>query len=123
MEIAKGFDQKTIDNEVLKIKSVASGISVSNDDSFNKVARVYFALKKMKEDNNWDSLAVQCCSQMQELYGIAPCLAYCWMGSEDGIAVSCEGDVQGSMSMLLLNYISNSEKSVSYTHLTLPTKA
>jgi L-fucose isomerase-like protein len=111
VEIAKGFDQKTIDNEVLKIKSVASGISVSNDDSFNKVARVYFALKKMKEDNNWDSLAVQCWSQMQELYGIAPCLAYGWMGSEDGIAVSCEGDVQGSMSMLLLNYISSSEKS------------
>ena len=111
VNIAKGFDQKTIDNEVQKIKSVASSISVSNDDSFNKVARIYFALKKMKEDNNWDSLAVQCWSQMQELYGVAPCLAYGWMGSEDGIAVSCEGDVQGSMSMLLLNYISKSEKS------------
>ena len=33
------------------------------------------------------------------------------MGSEDGIAVSCEGDVQGAISMLLLNYISNTEKS------------
>ena len=74
-KIAKGFDQKTIDNEVLKIKSVASGISVSNDDSFNKVARVYFALKKMKEDNNWDSLAVQCWSQMQELYGSSSMLS------------------------------------------------
>ena len=111
VKIAKSFDQKTIDNEVLKIKSVASDISVSNDDSFNRVARIYFALKKMKEDNNWDSLAVQCWSQMQELYGVAPCLAYGWMGSEDGIAVSCEGDVQGSMSMLLLNYISSSDKS------------
>ena len=111
VKIAKGFDQKTIDSEVLKIKSVASSISVSNDDSFNKVTRIYFALKKMKEDNNWDSLAVQCWSQMQELYGVAPCMAYSWMGSEDGIAVSCEGDVQGSMSMLLLNYVSNAEKS------------
>ncbi len=111
VKIAKGFDQKTIDSEVLKIKSAASSISVSNDDSFNKVTRIYFALKKMKEDNNWDSLAVQCWSQMQELYGVAPCMAYSWMGSEDGIAVSCEGDVQGSMSMLLLNYISNAEKS------------
>ena len=75
VKIAKSFDQKTIDNEVLKIKSVASDISVSNDDSFNRVARIYFALKKMKEDNNWDSLAVQCWSQMQELYGVAPYLA------------------------------------------------
>ena len=111
VQIAKGFDQKTIDSEIQKIKSVASGISVSNEDSFNKVTRVYFALKKMKEDNKWDSLAVQCWSQFQNLYGIAPCMAYSWMGSEDGVAVSCEGDVQGSMSMLLLNYISNSEKS------------
>ena len=86
MEIAKGFDQKTIDNEVLKIKSVASGISVSNDDSFNKVARVYFALKKMKEDNNWDSLSrSMLVSDFKNLYGIAPCLAYGWMGSEDGM--------------------------------------
>ena len=38
-------------------------------------------------------------------------MAYSWMGSEDGVAVSCEGDVQGSMSMLLLNYISNADKS------------
>ena len=111
IQIAKGFDQKTIDSEILKIKSVASSISVSNEDSFNKVTRVYFALKKMKEDNNWDSLAVQCWSQFQDLYGIAPCMAYSWMGSEDGVAVSCEGDVQGSMSMLLLNYISNADKS------------
>ena len=33
------------------------------------------------------------------------------MGSEDGIAVSCEGDVQGSISMLLLNYLSELEQS------------
>ena len=108
---AKNFKQSLIDEEIKKIKNAASGITVSNDDSFNKVTRVYFALKQMREENNWDSLAVQCWSQFQELYGIAPCMAYGWMGSEDGIAVSCEGDVQGAISMLLLNYISNTKKS------------
>ena len=108
---AKNFKQTIIDEEIKKIKNAASGISVSNDESFNKVTRVYFALKQMREENNWDSLAVQCWSQFQELYGIAPCMAYGWMGSEDGIAVSCEGDVQGAISMLLLNYISNTKKS------------
>ena len=108
---AKNFKQSLIDEEIKKIKNAASSITVSNDDSFDKVTRVYFALKQMREENNWDSLAVQCWSQFQELYGIAPCMAYGWMGSEDGIAVSCEGDVQGAISMLLLNYISNTEKS------------
>ena len=108
---AKNFKQSIIDEEIKKIKNAATDIIVSDDDSFNKVTRVYFALKQMREENNWDSLAVQCWSQFQELYGIAPCMAYGWMGSEDGIAVSCEGDVQGAISMLLLNYISNTEKS------------
>ena len=108
---AKNFRQSIIDEEIKKIKNAATAITVSDDDSFNKVTRVYFALKQMREENNWDSLAVQCWSQFQELYGIAPCMAYGWMGSEDGIAVSCEGDVQGAISMLLLNYISNTEKS------------
>ncbi len=108
---AKNFEQSKIDDEIKKIKNVASKIEVSDEDAFNRVTRVYFALKQMREQNNWDSLAVQCWSQFQELYNIAPCMAYGWLGSEDGIAVSCEGDVQGSLSMLLLNYISNTKKS------------
>ena len=111
ISLAKSFDQSLIDGEIKKIKNAASSISVSDEESFNKVTRVYFALKKMRHENNWDSMAVQCWSQFQELYDIAPCMAYGWMGSEDGIAVSCEGDVQGSISMLLLNYISNTKKS------------
>ncbi len=108
---AKNFNQTKIDNEIKKIKNAASKIEVSNEDSFNRVTRVYFALKQMKEENDWDALAVQCWSQFQELYDIAPCMAYGWMGSEDGVAVSCEGDVQGALSMLLLNYIEGSKKS------------
>ena len=111
LDKAKNFKQSVIDEEIKKIKNAATDITVSDDNSFNKVTRVYFAMKQMREQNNWDSLAVQCWSQFQELYGIAPCMAYGWMGSEDGIAVSCEGDVQGAISMLLLNYISNTEKS------------
>ena len=108
---AKSFEQKIIDDEIKKIKNAATSISVSEEESFNKVTRIYFALKQIKNENNWNSMAVQCWSQFQELYGIVPCMAYSWMGSEDGVAVSCEGDVQGSISMLLLNYLSNSNQS------------
>ena len=124
ISLAKSFDQSLIDQEIKKIKNAASSISVSDEESFNKVTRVYFALKKMRHENDWDSMAVQCWSQFQELYGIAPCMAYGWIGSEDGIAVSCEGDVQGSLSMLLLNYISSSDKSSTLLDLaTFDTKA
>ena len=86
VNIAEKFDQEKINNEIQKIKNAASSISVSDENSFNKVTRVYFALKKVREENNWDALAVQCWSDFQNLYGIAPCMAYSWMGSEDGIA-------------------------------------
>ena len=108
---AKSYEQKIIDDEIKKIKNAATSISVSEEESFNKVTRIYFALKQIKNENNWNSMAVQCWSQFQELYGIVPCMSYSWMGSEDGVAVSCEGDVQGSISMLLLNYLSNSNQS------------
>jgi L-fucose isomerase-like protein len=38
-------------------------------------------------------------------------MAYSWLGSEDGIAVSCEGDVQGAISMYLLNVLTGSTQS------------
>jgi hypothetical protein len=37
------------------------------------------------------------------MYNMVPCMAYSWLGSEDGMAVSCEGDVLGALSMQLLN--------------------
>ena len=111
IKIAEKFDNELINKEINKIKSAATSILVSDEKSFDRVTRIYFALKQIREQNNWDSLAVQCWSQFQELYNIAPCMAYSWMGSEDGIAVSCEGDVQGSISMLLLNYLSELDQS------------
>lgn len=69
-------------------------------------ARLYLALQELAAEEGYDALAVQCWPSFQEEYHIAPCMAYSLLGSEDGMAVSCEGDVPGSVSMLLMNSMS-----------------
>jgi L-fucose isomerase-like protein len=88
-----------------EIKAGASQIQVA-DAAIIKGSRVYLALKELAERHGYDALAVECWPKFQALYQVAPCMAYSWLGSEDGLAVSCEGDVLGAMSMLLLNYLS-----------------
>lgn len=86
----------------------AAATEVSTSETFmEKGARLYLALKAIAEADEHAALAVQCWPKFQDVLGIAPCMAYSWLGSEDGFAVSCEGDVPGALSMLLLNELSD----------------
>jgi L-arabinose isomerase len=93
------------------IRAAATQVTVSSEVAFDRVTRVYLALKTLVEEHGYDALAVQCWSKIQEQYRIVPCMAYSWLGSEDGIAVSCEGDLQGAISMYLLNLLTGAEQS------------
>lgn len=93
------------------MRSAATEVTVSSNLAFERVTRVYLALKEMIEENGYDALAVQCWSKIQEQYRVVPCMAYSWLGSEDGIAVSCEGDLQGAISMYLLNLLNGRSQS------------
>ena len=106
VEIAKNVDPKAVRSVVGDMAGGATEVLVS-DDRMEKGGRVYLALKELADRNGYDALAVQCWSKFQELYGVAPCMSYGWLGSEDGLAVACEGDVPGAVSMLLLNYLTN----------------
>ena len=106
VELAKRVESKAVRAVVGEMSSAASAVCVS-DERMEKGGRVYLALKGLAERNGYDALAVQCWSKFQELYGVAPCMSYGWLGSEDGLAVACEGDVPGAVSMLLLNYLTN----------------
>ncbi len=102
---AKGYDAQPVGAAVNEIKSAASAITVSEASAFDRVTRLYLALRDMAREFNYDALAVQCWPNFQSYYRVAPCMAYSWLGSEDGIAVSCEGDVLGAASMYLLNLL------------------
>lgn len=100
-----------------EMKAAASEVRVA-DAAMIKGSRVYLALKEIAERNGYSAMAVECWPKFQAMYGVAPCMAYSWLGSEDGLPVACEGDVQGAMSMLLLNYLTGKQGSSTLLDMT-----
>ena len=100
------------------IRGAAVAVTVRSEEHFDRVTRLYMALKEIAEERDYDALAVQCWTKAQEIYNVVPCMAYSWMGSEDGVAVSCEGDVQGAISMYLLNVLSGVKGSATLLDMT-----
>ncbi|MEM7441876.1 MAG: hypothetical protein AAF414_00965 [Pseudomonadota bacterium] len=108
---AKSIAPDRVSESAAAMKDAARSVAVSNDDSFDRVTRVYLALHDLSAERQFDALAVQCWSDIQSLYDIVPCMAYSWMGSEHRLPVACEGDVLGAVSMHALNLISDTEGS------------
>ena len=115
---AKAYDPAPVLETTRGIKAAASAISVSDDSAFDRVTRLYLAMRDMTDEFDYDALAVQCWPNIQPYYQVAPCMAYSWLGSEDGIAVSCEGDVLGAASMHLLNVLTGREGSSTLLDMT-----
>lgn len=99
-----------------ELRLVAREVATSGE-ALDKGARLYLALKQLAAEQGYDALAVECWPKFQALYGIAPCMAYSWLGSEDGMAVACEGDVMGAASMLLLNSLTGAAGSATLLDL------
>lgn len=108
---AERLDEAAVAAQDATMRAAAAEVTVSNPQTFARVTRVYLALKQLVAEQDYDALAVQCWSRIQELYGIVPCMAYSWLGSDDNFAVSCEGDIQGALSMLLLNELTGEANS------------
>jgi len=104
---AQGMDTATVQATAQAIRGAASAVTVTAEGAFERVTRVYLALQQMAREYGYDSLAVACWPEIQSSYKVVPCMAYSWLGSEDGIASACEGDVLGSVSMLLLNLLNS----------------
>lgn len=115
--MAKELEAQAVRPVVGEMKGAAAEIRVT-DAKMEKAGRLYLALKMLAERHGYQALAVECWPKFQELYGVAPCAAYGWLGSEDGIAVACEGDVLGATSMLLLNYLTGTPGSATLLDLT-----
>lgn len=104
---AKSYDSAPVQALASEIRGAAREVRVTDGSAFDRVTRVYMALRDLAREGEYDTLAVQCWSKFQQLYGVAPCMAYSWLGSEDSFAVSCEGDVPGAISMYLLNLLTS----------------
>jgi L-arabinose isomerase len=115
---AKAYDPEPVQTTVDEIRAAASAVTVTENSAFDRVTRLYLAMRDMAAEYEYDALAVQCWPNFQSYYKVAPCMAYSWLGSEDGIAVSCEGDLLGAASMYLLNVLTGKKGSSTLLDMT-----
>ena len=105
VDIARAIDPHSATSVVRAATDLATEVTASKL-GMDRNARVYLALGELIRREGYDALAVQCWPTFQEEYHMAPCMSYSLLGSEDGFAVSCEGDVPGAVTMLLMNSMS-----------------
>ena len=70
-------------------------------------ARLILAVRRLKERYQASAFAISCWPEFQDNMHISTCLAFSRLG-EEGIPVSCEGDVPGALTMLLARELSGS---------------
>lgn len=68
------------------------------DENVIKQAKLYVTIKKWMKENDCQAGSLQCWDAVQKNYGCATCLTMSMLG-EEGIPMSCEGDVMGAVTM------------------------
>ena len=73
------------------------------DEELIKSVRLYLAFRKLAAKYKLDGYAIKCWSDFGDIYGIGVCSCLSFL-STDGIISACEGEINGSVSMLI-NYL------------------
>lgn len=117
VDLARAIDDRSAESIIRQATDLATEVT-AEPLGMDRNARVYLALGQLIRREGYDALAVQCWPTFQEEYHMAPCMSYSLLGSEDGFAVSCEGDVPGAVTMLLMNSMSEIHGSSTLLDLT-----
>lgn len=80
-----------------QIKEYADTSKVK-DESVLRSAKLELFLRRWKEANNIDALAIQCWTSIQANYGVCSCTTMSRLGDE-GCPSACEADILGTLSM------------------------
>lgn len=80
--------------------------SCITEEQVSKVGALAASLETFLKKNKLDALALRCWPEFANAYGISPCAAMSVLGSKD-YTISCEGDVEGAISLLACRAISD----------------
>ena len=109
--VADSLEKKEIDEAGENFCRGIKKINVTKE-MLSKGAVVYTALSKIAREYGFDAMALACWPDFQELFGIVPCVPFTEIYDDDNIPVSCEGDLQAAITMLVLNAMTGSKSMV-----------
>jgi len=91
---------KEVDKVFEAIKSTAK-ISRVSEEKVRDSVKMYLAIKKICEENDYSAVAFSCWPKLMPLKEMVGCLVNSLLNS-DGISAGCEADIMGTISMLVL---------------------
>lgn len=106
LNILESIEDTFVEENFKKISSYIPTDGVP-EEALKKMAGFLGAVQKWIEDNELDTVAIQCWDAIQKTLGINPCSVMSLL-SNSGIPASCEADVMGALSMLALQAASGS---------------
>jgi len=105
-ERAKSVDDSDIRAIRGRVASEVDGLDGLDQEALAKSLRVYAALRRTADDGKFAGLAVRCWPEFFTELGGAACGPMGMMG-EDGTPCGCEADVLGTISTLILRWLSD----------------
>lgn len=98
------FSEDQINAEIDKTREMKLPLEDVSEENMGTDARYYLTMRSMMEQQSLDSLAVRDWPELSDTVGQWPYVAMTRLSSE-GLAVGCEGDVDGAISCLLGNLL------------------
>ena len=83
------------------VKKSAAKVHCVPDTELELAAKMFASFKAMAKKYKLDAFAIRCWPEASDIFGIAPC-AVIGMLNDNGIPASCEGDVPGALTMMIL---------------------
>ena len=97
-----GTEVEQVFSKIIK----TSKISRVSEEKVRDSVKMYLAIKKICDENNYSAVAFSCWPKLMPLKEMVGCLTNSLLNS-DGISAGCEADIMGTVSMLILRKITN----------------
>jgi hypothetical protein len=109
IEAYKAVDEKLAKAEAERWTKEAEKIVEPTEDDILRGSRLYFAMKKILEEEKAGLITIQYCMGIPDLAGAYPCLGFSRLNAE-GLGGICEGDLPSSVTYLVFQYLTPERK-------------
>lgn len=109
-------NKEEIEQVVQEMKRTADFSSI-NEESTSKIAALKWVLKNLIDEHQLQSVAFQCWDELQMQLGICSCFVHASI-TEEGFPFSCESDIHGAISSVMLQAASLFEEPTFFADLT-----
>lgn len=103
-DTARAIEPARRQGEAQAIRAAAAGCDVTDDD-LDKAGGLMLAFQEIARRNRLTGFAVKCWPEFTAHYGIMPCSTISRL-NDQGLLTACEGDVYGTVSMMIANLLS-----------------